>query len=236
MGEKDTIIEKIRNLLKLAEDGQNDEESQTAILLAQKLMLKHQLSKNDLEEQTDNLQIVSKGVTVYKRLFWWEKLLSSVIADNFRVMVYVQKNPLPNQISGAQKIMYMGVISDVDFALQMYHMTVKTMKYHAKHYLQQLDTSSSSYNISYLRKAYYRGFIDGLKEKFQRQISQLSSENEQYALMIKVPTQVQEAYYQSVQKKVTFKTPSFSKTDESYYEGYQKGLTTTLQQNQIENQ
>ena len=38
------IIEKIKNLVKLAQDNPSDEEGQTALLMAQKLMLKHDVS------------------------------------------------------------------------------------------------------------------------------------------------------------------------------------------------
>ena len=37
MNPNDKILDKIRNLLELAEDGNQDEESQTALLMAQKL-------------------------------------------------------------------------------------------------------------------------------------------------------------------------------------------------------
>ena len=42
------IIDKIQNLLELSYDAPNDEEGQTALLMAQKLMVKHNLSMRDL--------------------------------------------------------------------------------------------------------------------------------------------------------------------------------------------
>lgn len=42
------IIEKIQNLLELSYDAPNDEEGQTALLMAQRLMVKHNLSMSDL--------------------------------------------------------------------------------------------------------------------------------------------------------------------------------------------
>lgn len=51
------IIEKIQNLLELAYDAPNDEEGQTALLMAQKLMVKHNLSLSDLEVQPINRNI-----------------------------------------------------------------------------------------------------------------------------------------------------------------------------------
>ena len=49
------VIFKIQNLLELAYDAPNDEEGQTALLMAQKLMVKHNLSMNDITTtQTKN--------------------------------------------------------------------------------------------------------------------------------------------------------------------------------------
>ena len=50
MNPNDKIILKIKNLLSLAEDGGDDEESQTALIMAQKLMLKYKVSNNELSQ------------------------------------------------------------------------------------------------------------------------------------------------------------------------------------------
>ena len=49
MNPNDKILDKIRNLLELAEDGNQDEDSQIALLMAQKLMLKHKISQHELD-------------------------------------------------------------------------------------------------------------------------------------------------------------------------------------------
>ncbi|CQR25169.1 hypothetical protein BN1356_01512 [Streptococcus varani] len=55
MSEK--IIKKIQNLLELAYDAPNDEEGQTALLMAQKLMVKHNLSLKEVSAKQKNENI-----------------------------------------------------------------------------------------------------------------------------------------------------------------------------------
>jgi len=43
MNRNESIIKKIKGLLAIADDAKNDEESQSAFLLAQKLMIKHDI-------------------------------------------------------------------------------------------------------------------------------------------------------------------------------------------------
>ncbi|HAP3793174.1 TPA: DUF2786 domain-containing protein, partial [Enterococcus faecalis] len=44
------IIKKIKGLLAISRDQKNDEESQSAFILAQKLMIQYNIDKNEVEE------------------------------------------------------------------------------------------------------------------------------------------------------------------------------------------
>ena len=172
------ILDKIRNLLTLAEDGGDDEESQTALLMAQKLMLKHKISQNELSEKGEN-EIVLRSLSVYKRLYWWEKSLIRIIAENFRSLFYIQSNRLPHQSTVQRKIVLMGYQEDVDLAYEMFYLAADTMKYYSKLHLESLDEAefkkSSKAN---LRKSYYQGFMDGLQKKFNLQREAMLQEDE----------------------------------------------------------
>ncbi|MBF6625656.1 DUF2786 domain-containing protein [Aerococcaceae bacterium zg-BR9] len=229
MSVNDKILDKIRNLLKLAEDGANDEESQTALIMAQKLMLKHKISQNELNESGQN-EIVLKSLSVYKRLFWWEKILATVIAKNFRVMLYVQSNRLPYQAATVRKIVYLGYPEDTELAYEVFHLAAESMKYHASYHLKSLQAENPSVSTAYLRKAYYKGFIDGLSEKFEQQRRQMQSENAVYEIMVQVPRDVKEAFEEQVRgkRKLKYTAPKFSKENAAYSEGYQKGSQLSL--------
>lgn len=222
------ILAKIRNLLELAEDGGNDEESQTALIMAQKLMLKHKISQNELGK-TGRQEIVLRSLSVYKRLYWWEKSLATVIADNFRVMLYVQSNRLPNQNSTVRKIVFMGYPEDTELAYEIFHLAAESMRHHASSHIKILQEKNKNTAVVELRKAYYKGFIDGLAEKFSTQRQEMASENNAYALVILVPNEVKDAFKQQVGgHKIAYRTPQYSKSDAAYSEGYIKGNTVSL--------
>lgn len=82
------IVKKIKGLLAIARDKKNDEESQSAFLLAQKLMIQYSVEKSEVEDyelSSEMDSIDEESVTIYKKLFWWERALAGIIAKNFKV-------------------------------------------------------------------------------------------------------------------------------------------------------
>lgn len=227
MSGNDKILEKIRNLLSLAEDGGNDEESQTALLMAQKLMLKHKISQNELNEGGDQ-KIVIKSLSVYKRVYWWEKVLVKIIAENFRVMYYMQSNRLPHQTTVQRKLVLMGYPEDVDFAYEMFTLAAEAMKHYASLHLKSMEEKHLKSSQGNIRKSYYQGFMDGLSHKFKLQRDQMSSENEKFALMIKTPQDVVDKFNAEIQGQLAFKQPILNTENEAYSEGYEKGAKVSL--------
>lgn len=83
------IIKKIKGLLAISRDQKNDEESQSAFILAQKLMIQYNIDKNEVEELSvdfENDVIGEQSVTIYKRLYWWERQLACIISENFLII------------------------------------------------------------------------------------------------------------------------------------------------------
>lgn len=78
------IIDKIQNLLELSYDAPNDEEGQTALLMAQKLMVKHNLSMRDLAAAKPKNNIGETLGTREYRLPWWQEKLAAILGPNFR--------------------------------------------------------------------------------------------------------------------------------------------------------
>lgn len=226
MSVNDKILEKIRNLLALAEDGANDEESQTALLMAQKLMLKYKISQNDLNEGGE-MKIVVKSLSVYKRIYWWEREMAGIIAENFRVMLYLQNSRLPHQNSLQRKIVFMGYPEDVELAYEMYHFAIDAMKHYASLHLRKKSKYSSE-TKSDLRKSYYQGFMDGLKDKFEKQREDLVAEDNAYALMIQTPSDVVDKFKTEIKGTVKFKQQVLSKDNLAYSDGYDQGKSMTM--------
>lgn len=84
----DGIIKKIKGLLAIANDNKNDEESQSAFIMAQKLMIKYDISMGEVESKKESQDIKQGQVTVHKKLFWWERKLAIIISNNFRVKFF----------------------------------------------------------------------------------------------------------------------------------------------------
>ena len=88
----DSILDKIKNLLELAADTPDDAEGQNAILLAQKLMLKHNVDMSQIEELSSKKdETVTTQHYQQTRVFWWQTELSVIIAKHFRCRVTRQR-------------------------------------------------------------------------------------------------------------------------------------------------
>ena len=227
MSYNDKILDKIRNLLELAEDGGNDEESQTALLMAQKLMLKHKVSQQDLHAVTLD-QIITKSLSIYKNIYWWEKRLAQTIATNFRIMFYLQSSRFPHQRKTQRKIVFMGYQEDVELAYQVFFLAEEAMKHHAALHLAEMKTVDPHLQTGEERRAYYQGFLDGLAKRFESQRAAMSAENADYALVIQVPSEVQTAFQQQVNGKIVFKQPASAYEAAAYQAGYDRGQQLEL--------
>lgn len=231
MSENSKILTKIKNLLALAEDGNNDEESQTALLMAQKLMLKYKISQNELDSSGEQ-KIIIKSLSVYKRIYWWEKVLVKIIAENFRVLFYIQSNRLPHQKSIKRKLVLMGYPEDVELAYAIFHLASEAMKFYSTKYIEEtpnlLETPASS------RKSYYRGFLDGLEEKYKKQREELVAENEKYALIIQTPKDVMDKFNQDVNGHLSFKIEAVNIQADSYLKGFDRGHSISLETKYLE--
>lgn len=74
----DKVIRKVKGLLALAENNSNMEESQSAFLQAQKMIVKYGINPNDVENKQMK-DVLTGSVTSYKKLWWWERSLAPVI-------------------------------------------------------------------------------------------------------------------------------------------------------------
>ena len=78
----DKILDKISNLMKRAREA-DDAEGEASILLAQKLMVKHNVSLSDVE-LFDSKSEVNASSVQFGRLLWWQRMLAASLAEQFR--------------------------------------------------------------------------------------------------------------------------------------------------------
>ncbi len=84
---EESIKIKIQKLLTLAKDA-TDEESQTAMLHARKLMLKHNIQESELVSSFVNDKTVVNERVYRNKLIWWHRKLAQIIARHFRCSYY----------------------------------------------------------------------------------------------------------------------------------------------------
>ena len=125
------IIKKIKGLLAIAKDENQDEESQSAFVLAQRLMLQYKIDKNDVFDTEDEIEpIGEESVTIYKKLYWWERSLGSIIAENFRVKMFYNSKKEKGERKSKSKIVFYGFGSDLELAKEMYFLAYEVIVFH----------------------------------------------------------------------------------------------------------
>ena len=212
------IIKKIKGLLALSKDSANDEECQSAFLLAQKLMIQYQIDRQEIEQSSEKQKEVSeREVTVFKKIYRWERQLAHLVAGNFRVKSFI------TTYGSKSQIIFYGLPSDLELAQEVYLFAYDSICYFSKLYVgnkisEQLtkqgkwdkrrkDTRRAF--IEAIKKAYIRGYLSGLNEKFETQKSSLTNE---LMLLTKVPELVEKSYEERSKNFGSYGTPEKNKT------------------------
>lgn len=160
------VIRKVKKCLALAND-KNDDESQTAMLLAQKMLAKHSLSMKDIDfdlEQPRNKNVLEGDGTRYTKLQWWMKSLSSIIAKNFRCY------NITRSWNGKSKIVFIGLEDDVEICKSVYDFAMKSIKYHSERYLRASGVVGDRTYVQSIKNDYISGYLNGLNDKFREQV------------------------------------------------------------------
>lgn len=221
------IIRKVKGLLRRSEE-LNDDEGQSAFLLAQRMMLKNGIRKSDVELEDITNEIGSSAVTNFKKLMWWEKRLAGVIAKNFRVKMYYTDKKT-NTFTYRQ-IMFYGFGNDVELANNMWVLANEALEYWTKQYMNTV-VADVRHAYSVERRSYKAGFIDGLSEKFNSQIADLKGKHELIELM---PKEVEKQYQEFSKDFGVLATPTITINELSYSHGKQDGLKIDLTKSTID--
>ncbi|HEM2721391.1 TPA: DUF2786 domain-containing protein [Streptococcus suis] len=176
------IIEKVQNHLELAYDTPNDEEGQTALLMAQKLMVKHNLSMSDVTTARKRDKIGETVGTWEYRLPWWQEKLAAILGENFRCQTVRRRL----RDDGITQIIFFGYQSDAELCTKVYEGAILYLNYR----LKRLFPTVTKARWKDYKKSYLLGFLDGLDQRFKDQ----AYSSEEFALTVQVPTEVLEEY------------------------------------------
>lgn len=172
------ILNKIKNLLDLANNNPNEHEAIAAALKAQELMAKYNIEIEQLEDQKPESREIVKEV--YRQsgkheMRKWKLGLASIIADNFRCKTYF--------MGSSKDVVFYGYREDAKIALQVFTFLYEignkfAVRYYNKCKKEGKDTRG-------IMNTYLAGFRSGVAEVLQKQCT---------ALMIVTPKEVTESY------------------------------------------
>lgn len=162
MKSREEILEKIKGLLALGDSSRNnsEEEAKAAMLKAQQLMAKYDISAEEVEEKEE--EKYSHEMCEHKWDYAYRIPLASVLAKNFRCMVYTH----------GKKVVFMGHPSDAKICKATFEF--------AYQFIQKKGNSiyNKRYAMGYPTKgvfnSYAHGFIVGLQEAFDVQCKALA--------------------------------------------------------------
>lgn len=222
-----SIIKKIQGLIAIANDEKNDEESQSAFMMAQRLMIKHSIAESDVVEVKPNRDVNTQDVTVYKQLHWWEQHLANIISENFRVKWYYSEKTLYGERRVKRKIVFLGLKDDLELAKEMYILAYEVLVHYAKEAVKDFyvkdDYRRTRAMTTKVKDSYMRGFLSGMAERFKEQVADMQQE---FGLVLLMPVEVKEKYdvmfpTTKKHKGVSFRLPNAY--DTIYQDGYGKG-------------
>ena len=171
------ILNKIKNLLDLANNNPNENEALAAALKAQELMAKYNVELDQLDEKKETREIVTE---IYRQsgkheMRKWKIGLASIIANNFRCKTFF--------LGRQNDVAFYGFKEDAKIALQVFTFLYETGNKLAVRYYNKCKKEGSS--TQGVMNTYLVGFRDGVAEVLGKQCT---------ALMIVTPKEVVESY------------------------------------------
>lgn len=209
---KESVLRKIRKALALAHDHSNAEESQSAMLLAQRLMAKHNVAASDITDvsKKDVTKRVGRSYSQSQRIAWWQVQLGSIVAENFRCYLYR---------SGGH-VVFLGLEEDVPIASDVFEFASSAIRHASSQYLLKNRAKRTRQDAIARKNEYIHGFLDGLREKFKEQV-----ESESMALVLVKDGLVVQAYEEMEFKSGRRWNITRSFDDEARLRGYMDGKT-----------
>ena len=192
---KDSVKESICKLLiKAGDSGATLAEKDEAFLMAQRLMLKHNIEEDELQGKTSQKtldDVYHKPVTEYMKLNFWIKRLSAIISKNFRCLDYIGgwNGAYDKKKSRLSRLIMIGIREDVEIAVDIYNAARSSIEDNSKRYIEsRTDLVGKPTNIRVaVKNDYIVGYLDGLKSKFEKQVAE-------YQLVITTHALVQQDY------------------------------------------
>lgn len=193
------ILNKIKNLLDLANNNPNENEAIAAALKAQELMAKYNIELDQLDDKKETREIVEE---VYHQsdkheMRKWKIGLASIIAQNFRCKVYFMNK---------KDVVFYGYKEDAKIALNVFTYLYEIGNKFAVRYYNKCKKEGEE--TRGVMNTYLVGFKDGVAEVLEKQCT---------ALMIVTPKEVTESFEEMTSGWKTIKSTLRLSGDTSAY-------------------
>lgn len=199
MENKELIIDKIRKLLKLA-TSKNENEAQTAMLMAQKYMAMHNIEMSQVEDAPIDHDVIEEKADKKAHRTKWKRSLASVIANNFRCDIYYKGH-------GNYSTLFVGKKDDIDICKTVYQSAVMFIDKNFSEYWNNEGKWVTEFDLFgdpdlhcrverplsdsiRMKDSYARGFIKRLRQRFEEQ--KVVAEKEGWGLVLVKDTDVVE--------------------------------------------
>lgn len=200
---REAALEKVKLLLALADKSKNDSdnEAEAAILKAQQIMAKYDISIEEASEEKG--PEYGEEVCEHKWDYGFRIPLAHVLAENFRCEVFLR----------GKRVTFMGHKTDAEICRQTFEYAYKfIMKRGNQEYNRRYELG---YKTRGVFNSYANGFIMGLKKKLDAQCT---------ALAIVTPPDVKSRFQEMSKDWKTSKTRQGKGDDvESFVKGFKDG-------------
>ena len=210
------IMEKIKKVLALSKNNPSEEEAAAALLMAQKLMVEHNLTMEEVEgtgeekaEAVSNYSVTSGSNT------GWKIRLAKIICDNFKTEV----------LKAGSGFCFIGMEEEVHLTISLFNLASDIIDRGMKKVRR--NARKAGLNTSGIAGDYVAGFLDGLKAKFDEQV-----QKEGWGLILVKPEAVVKKTDQLTKgsKPVQIKDKLGRKGSmAAYNQGYQEGKNLKTQ-------
>ena len=219
---KEQVIEKIQKLLRLA-NSQNENEAQSAMLMAQKLMAQYKIELSQVEDAEIDHNVVEEEADKKAHSTAWKRQLALLIAQSFQCETYVvgyrsYKTVFIGKQANVKicKQVYEAAIRFIDFNFGIYWRT--TGKYKLPRDAKWLGWTELPVSYSIAQKSSYAmGFIHRLKGRFEEQ--KVKADKEGWGLVLVKDPDVVEYKLNLNLSKSNF-TSANTEDSDAYTQGY----------------
>lgn len=212
--DRERVLERIRGCLNIARDTNFEHEAATAMLLAQRLLVKYGLTFTEVEggagrTEADDVADAAVGEPS-GRLPWWHRMLASMVAGNFRCSAYL------NRTRRQTTVCLIGLATDVAVAREVYQFGLRTVAEAARRYTAERKLEPSLGRR--VRNDFIHGFLTGLRDKFAEQV-----EANAWALVLRPDPRVAQTVAERRMRQARPSRPGFRGDGGARAAGYRRG-------------